>query len=102
MTEFRAGRFGKTISDDVTDTPGTYAPTGAPAVSNRTLIVQSDKVVHLLLLGAADSGTASTTNGMRVPADMPVKVSIFGDDTLSFVLGDGETDGTIWFTEVPN
>jgi hypothetical protein len=91
----RAGYFGKTQSFAVTDAAGSFQVDGA-AESRHAFLVQSDKLVHLTREGE----TATTANGLRIPANTPVLVGTFAGDTLSYILGEGETDGTIWFTKV--
>ena len=55
--------------------------------------------MHLNISDAAEDATIAAS--LRVPSDTPVRIQAFGGDHISFILGTGETDGTIWFTEVP-
>lgn len=95
MSEFCVGQFDKTDSQAVTDAAADYAVAG-PTNANRTLIVQSDRVVHIDILG-----DATIANSLRIPADTPCRVMCFGGTNISSILGTGESDGTIWFTVVP-
>jgi hypothetical protein len=91
----RAGYFGKTQSFAVTDTADDFQVEGA-AESRHVFLVQSDKTVHV----AREGNTAAVADSLRIPANTPVLVAAFAGEHVSFILGTGETDGTIWFTEV--
>lgn len=96
----RAGFFSKTQDFAVTAVADDFQ-VGGSQESRHAYLVQSDKTVHLTRVSSSDTAApASATNGLRIPANTLVLVNTVSGDTLSFVLGTGETDGTIWFTEV--
>lgn len=86
------GFFESTERMDLSDTPATYEIAGAVDDGRYSLLVTSDRVVHL-----CRNADASVDGGLRIAADEIVLVSMFGGDTLSFVQGTGEADGgSIW------
>jgi len=91
----RAGHFEKTVSFDVTATSGSYQVPGAND-ARVALLVQSDRTIHIDRSGEDATVSAS----LRIPADTPVLVNAFAGDTITYVTGTGESDGTIWFTKV--
>jgi len=96
----RAGYFGKTTAKAVTAAADTFQVQGANE-SRHVFLVQSDKTVHVTRVSSGEAAEPATAaNGLRIPADNLVLVAALAGDTLSFLLGTGETDGTIWFTEV--
>jgi hypothetical protein len=96
----RAGFFGKTQHFAVTAVADDFQVHGSQE-SRHAFLVQSDKTVHLTRVSSSESAApASVTNGLRIPVNTPVLVNTVSGDTLSWVLGTGETDGNIWFTEV--
>lgn len=96
----RAGYFGDTVSDVVSAAAADFQVAGAPE-SRHAFLVQSDKTIHLTRTQSGDTpNPASIADGFRIPADTLVLVLAFAGDTISYILGTGETDGTIWFTKV--
>lgn len=90
----RAGYFGKTVSFAVTDAADDHQVTGANE-SRHMFLVQSDKAIHL-----DRQAEAAVATSLRIPANTPVLVGSIAGETFSYILATGETDGTIWFTEV--
>jgi hypothetical protein len=89
----RASYFGTTTSHAVSDTPADFDVTGANE-SRHTYIVQSDVVVNI-----DRYGTANPASSLRIPADTLIKITTVAGDVVSYCIGTGEDDGTIWFTE---
>jgi hypothetical protein len=75
----------------VTDTPGSFTVAG-PSGARRAFIVTADVVVHV------SRNAAATTASMMIPANTPVSIATFGGDTIGFVKGDGEDDGSLYAT----
>lgn len=86
-----AGFLEDSVSDDVSDTDGTFTAPG-PESRRLTYLVSSGAVVHLA------RNRAATTDDFRVPAETVVEISLFGTETLHYVVGDGESDNTIWIS----
>jgi hypothetical protein len=91
----RAGYFSGTTKHAVTDEADGLTVQGANE-SRHAFLVQSDVTVHL----TRDGTDASAENGLRVPAGAIILINTVAGDEISFVTGDGESDGSIWLTEV--
>ena len=91
----RAGFFSATQKFDVTAVADSFTVQGANE-SKHAFLVQSDKTVHI----TRDGEDASADNGLRIPAGTLVLINTTAGDVISYILGEGETDGAIWFTEV--
>lgn len=91
----RAGYFEKTTSHAVTTSAANFTVGGAPN-SRSIFLVQSDKTVHIDRSGV----DAAIATSLRIPADTIVMIGCFAGDEVSFILGTGETTGTIWFTKI--
>lgn len=85
------GFIESTQTFSVTDTPANFTVAG-PAGARRAYVVTSDVVVHLA------RNAAATTDAMMIPANTPVSISAFGGDTIGYVKGDSEDDGTLYVT----
>ncbi|HEY2034345.1 MAG TPA: hypothetical protein VGH02_11725 [Rhizomicrobium sp.] len=74
-----------------TDEAGSFTVAG-PSGTRRAFIVTADVVVHLA------RNAAATTDSMMIPANTPVSISAFGGDSIGYVKGDGEDDGSLYVT----
>lgn len=90
----RAGYFGTTAKFAVSSTPDGITVEGANE-SRHTFLVQSEKTIHIERSGA----DASPDTSLRIPANTPVLIATFAGDAISFVLGAGESDGSVWLTK---
>jgi len=88
------GKFGATVSFPVTVDAASFSVLGVDFVT-RTFLVVSDRIIHL-----DRRAVAAPETSLRLFADQTARLVCFGGETLSFVLGIGEVDGTIWITEV--
>jgi len=86
-----AGYFESTQRVSVTDSPNGFTVDG-PVDSRRAFYICADVTVHVQRNGDA------TTDAMRIPANVPVRIHTFGNDDVSFVKGDGADDGSVWVT----
>lgn len=84
------GPFGKTTVFAVTAAADSFTNPG-PYTS---FMVLANRAVHLSRDGDA------TVDEVLIPTDTPVEVSFLTGAALSFILADGETDGTLRITEV--
>jgi hypothetical protein len=65
----------------------------APADARRAYYLCGDTTFHL----ARNSGDA-TTSDMRVPSGQPIRIDVWGSDSLSVIKAEGADDGALWAT----
>jgi hypothetical protein len=87
-TEMKLGFLEKAERADLSATPATYETDGAVDMGRYAIIISADRAFHL-----ERNRTASADSSLRVPANQLVAVSVWGVDTLSYVLATGEADG---------
>ena len=76
--------------------PGTpFSVSGSPAAAINSFVLFSDQPFHFVL-----NETATTSNGPRVAALTPVRLTMYGSDELSYILAAGGSSGTLWITKV--
>jgi hypothetical protein len=91
------GNFGRTLSDAVSDSnpDEPFAIVGANPVSINDFIVVATVNMHIQL-----NGNASTETSPFIPSNTPIRLRMFGTDSLSYVTAAGADDGDIWLTAV--
>jgi hypothetical protein len=89
--QFFSTTFSDAVSDTAPDTPFSIA--GANPVSINDLIVVSDVKIHI-----QRNADATVDTSPMIPANTPVKVSIYGNESISYITDTGADDGTIWVT----
>lgn len=87
----RLGQIGDSMSLAISDTEATGFTVSGPTESHRALIVSSDVPCYLTRDGTA----ASSTNGLRIPADTLLILVFNGGDVLSIL---GAASGNVWLT----
>lgn len=88
-------RLNETVTDGVIATSVQFDP----AVTKPTLFRYiADRVTHIEV-GPA-TATAIIASSARIPADCAEFINVDPGQTLNFIRGTGETDGTVWITRI--
>ena len=90
---FPGATFSDAVSDAAPDTP--FSVTGAPADAILSFVLVADQPFNFQL-----NSDATVDASPYVPANTPVRVTMYGADLLSYILASGASDGTIFITRV--
>ena len=92
------GQVGKTVKQAVTADDASWLDPAMPdnpaGMWLGHYVIQSDQAIHF------DVGaTASPDSSPRLPANLPVEITMQDQDAIHFILAAGSTDCSIWITK---
>lgn len=90
MNAIDLGFFGATVKKAVTSSAGSFTPGDADYKTHRYMIV-SDAACNI---ARNETATAST---VLLPANTPVQIAMYGNDTLSYITA---TTANLYITEL--